>query len=53
MRNRELDLEAALEWFLELAEENIDTLSEVSDDEGATLELKIGAAWALLRGDEE
>ena len=53
MRNRELDLEAALEWFLNHAEENIDVLSDAADDEGETLELKIGSGWALLRGDDE
>ena len=53
MNNREILLEAALEWFLEHAEENIEALSDGADDGGDELEMKIGQAWALLRGEEE
>ena len=53
MVNREMLLEAALEWFLENAEENIEVLCDSADDGGDALEMKIGHAWALLRGEDD
>lgn len=52
MGDRELELEAALEWFLHHCEENIDVLTDAAEDDGDELELKLAGAWVLLRGEE-